>query len=69
MAEREKGIVKWFSVAKGYGFIQRSGQRRDVFVHASGIRAADKTLAEGDEVEFSVEDLPRGPSAVDVVVL
>ncbi len=61
-----KGIVKWFSDKKGYGFIeQEDGQ--DVFVHFSGITMDGfKTLEEGDRVTFDVEDGQRGPSAKNV---
>ncbi len=63
-----KGTVKWFSSEKGYGFIsQENGP--DVFVHHSGINAAGfKTLNEGDEVTFEIQQGPKGPSAVNVTV-
>ena len=52
---REKGVVKWFNAAKGYGFIQRSSGE-DVFVHFSAIQMSGyRTLEEGAEVEFEVK--------------
>ena len=62
------GIVKWFDGRKGYGFIeQEDGQ--DVFVHHSGINATGfKSLSEGDNVTFDVEQGKKGPSAVNVTV-
>jgi CspA family cold shock protein len=69
MSERQTGTVKWFSRRKGYGFIEREGSD-DVFVHFSAIRGEGyKNLFEGQRVEFTVEDDPRGPQAVDVVAL
>jgi len=67
--ERIVGTVKWFSSVKGYGFITReSGD--DVFVHYSAIQADGfRKLEEGQRVEFSVEESPKGPQAVDVIVL
>ena len=64
---KERGTVKWFNNAKGYGFIQReSGQ--DVFVHHSSINAEGfKSLNEGDTVEFIVAKGPNGLQAQDVV--
>jgi CspA family cold shock protein len=64
---KERGTVKWFNNAKGYGFIQReSGQ--DVFVHHSSINAEGfKSLNEGDTVEFTVAKGPKGLQAQDVV--
>ncbi len=69
MKERETGIVKWFSDAKGYGFISReSGD--DVFVHFSAIEGDGfRTLREGQRVEFSVEQTPKGLQAVHVRAL
>ncbi len=62
-----KGTVKWFNEAKGYGFIAREGGP-DVFVHFSAIQAEGyKSLKEGDEVEFDVEQGAKGPQAVRVV--
>jgi CspA family cold shock protein len=60
---RERGTVKWFNAAKGYGFIQRqSGE--DVFVHFSAIEAEGyKTLNEGQAVEFEVKQGPKGLQA------
>jgi CspA family cold shock protein len=63
------GTVKWFSDAKGYGFIEReSGD--DVFVHHSSIEGRGfRTLAEGERVEFDVMEEPKGPKARNVVRL
>lgn len=62
----EEGTVKWFNDSKGYGFISRA-DGDDVFVHFSNI-AGDgfKSLQEGDQVTFEVEDSERGPQAVNV---
>ena len=63
---REKGTVKWFNGAKGYGFIQRS-TGEDVFVHYSVIQEQGyKTLNEGDMVEFEVATGPKGLQASNV---
>ena len=52
---RERGAVKWFNEAKGFGFITREGES-DVFVHHSAIQGNGfKTLTEGQRVEFEVE--------------
>lgn len=63
------GTVKWFSDAKGYGFIEReSGD--DVFVHHSAIEGHGfKSLTEGEKVEFEVLEDPKGPKANSVVRL
>ncbi len=62
----EKGVVKWFSSQKGYGFITtESGQ--DIFVHFSEIQGTGyKTLNEGDKVTFEVKSGPKGSQAVNV---
>jgi cold shock protein len=63
-----KGKVKWFSSAKGYGFIGRE-DGPDVFVHYSVIQSGGyKTLKEGDEVEFDIVQGSKGPQA-DAVIL
>jgi len=68
MSEREIGTVKWFNGSKGYGFIQREGGA-DVFVHYSALQMDGfKTLDEGQRVEFSVEQGPKGPQATNVVL-
>jgi CspA family cold shock protein len=63
---RERGIVKWFNAAKGYGFIQRhSGE--DVFVHHSAIQMNGyRTLENGAEVEFEIKQGPKGLQAENV---
>ncbi len=69
MSERVTGKVKWFSGQKGYGFIQRAGGD-DVFVHFSAIQGEGfRNLEEGDDVEFTIEDSPKGPQAANVVRL
>jgi len=61
------GTVKWFNEAKGFGFIeQESGP--DVFAHFSAIKSEGfKTLAEGQKVEFTVTQGPKGPQAENIV--
>ena len=62
----EKGTVKWFNGAKGYGFISRSNGE-DVFVHFKAINSNGyKTLNEGDKVEFEVQQGPKGLQAANV---
>lgn len=63
-----RGTVKWFDDAKGYGFIERE-DGEDVFVHYSAIAGEGyRSLTEGSEVEFDVEEDPKGPRAANVVV-
>jgi CspA family cold shock protein len=67
MSERMTGKVKWFNPTKGFGFIAvPSGQ--DVFVHHTAIQMNGfRTLEEGDDVEFEIQDGPKGPKALNVV--
>ncbi len=63
----EQGTVKWFNAEKGFGFIEREGAD-DVFVHFSAIEEEGfKSLEEGQEVEFDIEEGDRGPQAANVV--
>ena len=63
----EKGTVKWFNNKKGFGFISREEGDQDVFVHYSSIVAEGyRSLEEGDQVQFTVEEGEKGPSAVNV---
>ena len=69
MSERTIGTIKWFNGSKGYGFIEREGGE-DVFVHYSSIQAEGyRNLNEGQKVEFSIEQGPKGLQASNVVVL
>ncbi|OWM66442.1 hypothetical protein CDL15_Pgr013659 [Punica granatum] len=67
--ERLSGTVLWFNDFKGYGFIKPKEGREDVFVHHSSIRSEGyRSLAEGEEVEYSLSLEPGGKStsAIDV---
>jgi CspA family cold shock protein len=67
LSVREKGTVKWFNGAKGYGFIQRSSGE-DVFVHFSAIQDEGyRTLNEGETVEFELQKGPKGFLAANVM--
>jgi CspA family cold shock protein len=78
--KRDHGIVKWFDKAKGYGFINLDGNSEGLFVHFTSIVATDKggalvpargyrQLGEGQEVEFEIEQCPRGFQDVRVLLL
>lgn len=69
MNDRVVGTVKWFNASKGYGFIERQGGS-DVFVHYSAIQADGyRTLQEGQKVEFSIEQGPKGLQAARVTLI
>ncbi|MGD8742068.1 MAG: cold-shock protein [Granulosicoccaceae bacterium] len=62
------GTVKWFNESKGFGFIQPSDGSADVFAHFSAIQGSGfKTLAEGQQVTFDIEQGPKGPQAANIV--
>lgn len=62
-----RGTVKWFNETKGYGFIRPEDGGKDVFVHHSAIKGSGfKTLAEGQQVNFDVEQTPKGLAAANV---
>ncbi|HCV01899.1 MAG: cold-shock protein [Gammaproteobacteria bacterium] len=64
------GTVKWFDEAKGFGFISQADGGKDVFVHFRAIKSEGfRTLAEGQNVQFTIEQGNKGPQAADVVVL
>jgi CspA family cold shock protein len=69
MTEQESGTIKSFKAAKGFGFIERQGGK-DVFFHVSAIQSGEPaTLREGQAVKFNVEQGPKGPRAVNIVVI
>ena len=61
------GKVKWFNGTKGYGFIARDDDSKDVFVHSSAVKDAGLSgLSEGETLTFEVEEGEKGPSAVNL---
>jgi len=63
------GTVKWFNDRKGFGFIEQEGGS-DVFVHHSAINSSGfKSLNEGDQVSFDIEQGQKGPAAANVSVI
>lgn len=68
MGERISGTVKWFNNAKGFGFIERKKGDEDVFVHFRSIQGDGyRTLDEGQPVEFTLTQGPKGLQADDVI--
>ena len=69
MSNTVKGTVKWFNEAKGFGFIEQENGP-DVFAHFSAIASSGfKTLAEGQQVEFTLTDGQKGPQAENITAL
>jgi CspA family cold shock protein len=65
-----QGSVKWFNESKGFGFVTPADGSKDVFVHFSAIQGSGfKTLAEGQNVEFEIQNGQKGPSAVNVMAI
>ena len=63
----EKGKVRWFNNKKGYGFLQKDSDGKDIFVHYSAIKGDGyKSLEEGQEVEFEITQGPKGEQATNV---
>jgi cold shock protein len=70
MSNTTTGSVKWFNEAKGFGFIEQQSGGPDVFAHFSAIAATGfKTLAEGQQVEFTVTQGQKGPQAENIVCI
>ncbi len=64
----EKGKVKWFSNVKGFGFLRKEGEERDIFIHYSAIQGEGyKRLNPDEEVEFDMVQGEKGPQAQNVV--
>lgn len=64
----EKGKVKWFSNVKGFGFLEKEGGNKDIFVHYSSIQSDGyRTLDEGEDVTFDIVEGDRGPQATNVI--
>jgi len=59
----ENGTVKWFNQRKGFGFIEREGAEKDLFVHQTELEG---NIRDGDKVEFDVGESEKGPNAVKV---
>ena len=65
--KRLNGTVKWFNDAKGYGFIKRKGEEKDIFVHFSAVQNSGlKYLKEGEQLTFEVGYSDKGPSAINL---
>lgn len=67
----EYGKVKWFDGKKGFGFIEPENGGKDVFLHRNNVQnlGFEEGIKDGEEVEFSIEETPKGLSAVDVYIL
>ena len=67
MSERQTGVVKWFKNAKGFGFITIPDKSEDIFVHFRAIQGDGyRSLNEGEEVEFTLVEGPKGLQAEEV---
>ena len=61
------GTVKWYNARKGFGFVEREDSEKDVFIHASAVKAAGlKRLEVGQKISFDIEESPKGPNAINI---
>ena len=61
------GKVKWFNSTKGFGFIERGNNEKDVFVHISAVKNAGMDgLEDGQAMTFEIEEGPKGPNAINL---
>ena len=67
----EYGKVKWFDTQKGFGFIKPDNGGKDIFLHRNNIEnlGFNEGIDDGEEVEYSVEETPKGLSATEVYIL
>lgn len=63
---KERGMVKWFDEAKGYGFITPDSGHKDIFFHRSNIDMLERTVDKGERVEFEIGEGRQGPEARSV---
>ena len=64
-----KGTVKWFSEAKGFGFISPDEGGRDLYFQRGSLSTPDHTLTEGQRVEFEVTKGTKGPEAIEIHIV
>ena len=65
--KRLNGTVKWFNNSRGFGFIKREGEEKDIFVHFSAVQNSGlKYLKKNEQLTFEVENSDKGPSAVNL---
>ncbi|MDM7861213.1 cold-shock protein [Alteromonas sp. ASW11-36] len=70
MSNSVNGVVKWFNEDKGFGFLTPSEGGKDVFVHFRSIVSGGyKSLTEGQEVSFTIEQSQKGPQAANVIAV
>jgi len=70
MSNSVNGVVKWFNEDKGFGFLTPSEGGKDVFVHFRSIVSGGyKSLTEGQEVSFTIEQGQKGPQAANVIAV
>ena len=61
------GTVKWYNARKGFGFVEREDSEKDVFIHASAVKAAGlKRLEVGQKISFDIEESQKGPNAINI---
>mgnify|MGYP000220318639 CR=1 FL=1 len=67
----QEGTVKFFNNSKGFGFIKPDNGEKDIFLHRNNIEnlGFNEGIEDGEEVEFSVEETPKGLSATEVYIL
>ncbi len=64
-----EGVVKWYNMKKGYGFIQSEGAEKDIFIHVTTLQKSGlKKLLEGQAVTFDVDNENERPAAINVAL-